>query len=87
MSEPCYHLIRVTFQQNRRENLQAVPCAVKWEESDDLNQLWAGPGCSPGWDTGHGAGHGSGPWAEPSVQSVQTAPRSLSQSEKLGTVQ
>lgn len=82
MSEPCYHLIRVTFQQKRKENLQALPCAGKWEERDDLNQLRAGPCAAlPGRDAGCGAGRGRGPRSQPSeaisTNCSQTTPAKL----------
>lgn len=57
MSEPCYHLIRVTFQPKRKADLQARPRAVQWEGRGDANQLQAGP-----WGTGQ-AGH----WAPPAA--------------------
>lgn len=41
-SEPCYHLIRVTFQPKRKADLQALLCAVQWEECCDANQLQTG---------------------------------------------
>lgn len=78
MSEPCYHLIRVTFQQKRKENLQALPCTGKWEERDDSNQLRAGPCLA---ETRGAEQDGAvGPGRSPLKQSAQTAPRPLLQS-------
>lgn len=87
MSEPCYHLIRVTFQQNRKENLQALPCAVKWGESADLNQLRAGPAAVPAGMQGMVQDMAVGPGQSPLCNQCKLLPDHFRKAKNSGAVQ